>query len=124
MASRAEVIACGCREDDLAVLKLAVKGEGARLRIVESAVKVAHQALSCPVIAVVLGVGPKTLANLEVIPVLRDLKAGVPVIVIATEDSLEMERSVREKGIFYYLVHPVDSDELTSVLADVGRRMK
>ena len=121
MVARAEVLVCGCREDDLAVIRNAAEPDGPVVRAVDSLVKVAHHAMADRPVAVVLGVGPDTLAYLDVIPVIRAIKNDLPVIVVAAEDSLELERAARQRGIFYYLVHPVQRSEARAVLRDVMR---
>ena len=121
MVARAEVLVCGCLEDDLAVIRNAAEPDGPVVRAVDSPVKVAHHAMADRPVAVVLGVGPDTLAYLDVIPVIRAIKNDLPVIVVAAEDSLELERTARQRGIFYYLVHPVQRSEARAVLRDVMR---
>ena len=45
---------------------------------------------------------------LESIEVIQERSHGVPIIIVARENSLEMERSIRQKGIFYYLCGDLD----------------
>ena len=45
----------------------------------------------------------------------------MPVIIVAEEDSLELERRARGKSIFYYLVHPIDPSEVEALLKNVMR---
>lgn len=91
------------------------------MRIVKRPVEMAQQAVARRPVAVVLGIGKRMRASLEVIPVIRAVWSGVPVIVIADEDSLELERRARQAGIFYYFVHPLDRSEVEAVLKDVVR---
>jgi hypothetical protein len=46
------------------------------------------------------------------------------VLVVADEDSLELERCVRQQGIFYYFVHPLQSPEVEAVLKNLLRRAR
>jgi len=119
MHSRSEVLICCCHEDDVAVLRAASGKASLRFVVVDNAVQVAHRALSRPPAAVVLGLERSTLPNLDVIPVLRDVRADLPVIVIARDDSLELERLARQRGVFYYLVHPVEASEAAAVLGNI-----
>jgi DNA-binding response OmpR family regulator len=122
MAPRRELLAFGCREDDLAVLRRASGPEGPVVRSVKSTAEFAHDALSRGPLAIILGVGERSLGNLDLISVIRAIRSELPVIVIAEEDSLEVERRVRQESIFYYLVHPVDRAEVGAVLNDLLRR--
>jgi DNA-binding NtrC family response regulator len=121
MALRTEVLVFGCREDDLAVVRSIAEPSGATLLAMGSPAELAEHAIKRRPAAVILGVGVRALDRLELIPVLRATRDTLPVIVIAEEDSLELERSARQRSIFYYLVHPVDRAEVEAVLRDALR---
>ena len=124
MSACPEVIVFGCRQDDLAVLRSACRPEGPMLRSVKSAAELARSAIAGHPVAVILGVARRTLADLDVIPVIRAARGELPVIVVAEDDSLDLERRARQKNIFYYLVHPIEATEAQAVLADVLRHMQ
>jgi DNA-binding NtrC family response regulator len=124
MATREEVLVFGCREDDLAVLEEASGHKGPVLKTATSAAEFARHAVSRRRLAIVLGVGLDSVSHLDLIPLIRAVRGSLPVIVIADEDSLELERSAREKNIFYYLVHPIGKSEVEAVLKDVLRLAK
>jgi DNA-binding NtrC family response regulator len=121
MALRTEVLVFGCREDDLAVLRSVAGPSGATLLAVDSPAELTEHAIRRRPAAVILGVGGQTPDRLDLIPVLRATRDTLPVIVVAEEDSLELERSTRQRSIFYYLVHPVDRAEVEAVLRDALR---
>jgi len=122
MPSRAEVVVFNCREDDVAALRQASASNGPLVRDVDSAVAVAHHVVARRPAAVFIGIGKRSVKNLEVIPVIHTAREGLPVIVIADEDSLDLERRARSRSIFYYLVRPVNPVEVAAVLRDVLRR--
>lgn len=121
MRDRGEVLVCGCSEDDLAVLRSAAEPNGPTMHEVSSLVKVTHQVMSGRPIALVLGVSHDTLADLDVIPLVRTIRTDMPVIVVAAGDSLDLERTARQRGVFYYFVHPVEKAEARAVLQVVSR---
>ncbi|MFQ5876691.1 MAG: hypothetical protein ACE5JH_03220 [Acidobacteriota bacterium] len=121
-SSRAEVLALCRGEDDLAALGRAAEACGVALGTVGSPVELARQTVARRPVAVFVGVGTRSLANLDVIPVIRAVRSDLPVIVLAEEDSLEIERQARQQAIFYYLVHPIEAQEVEAVLKDVLRR--
>lgn len=122
MSCRAEVILFDCHQDDVAVVRQASASGGPVVRVAANAVEVAHHAVLRRPAAVFIGIGKRTLRNLDVIPVIRGAHEGLPVIVIADEDSLDLERRARRRSIFYYLVRPVNQVEVAAVLDDVLRR--
>ncbi len=87
----------------------------------ETAAEFVRQAIARRPLAVFLGLRAGTLDGLEVIPVIRAVRAEVPVVIVAEEDSLELERKARQQSIFYYLVHPVDRSEATTLLRSLMR---
>jgi DNA-binding NtrC family response regulator len=124
MAGRSEVLVFGCRDDDFDVLDSAVGPSGPKLRTAKSPTAFARDAVSRRPLAIVLGVSMQSIARLDVITVIREVRSEVPVIVIADEDSLDLERSARQRSIFYYLVHPIERSEVAAVLRDVTRYRK
>jgi len=121
MALRPEMLVMGCREDDLAVLRSASGTNGPVVLTVDSAADLAEHAIKrCPT-AVILGVSTQTLHHLDLISVLHAAREHLPVIVIAAADSLVLERSARQKSIFYYLVHPIERAEVEAMLQDLLR---
>ncbi|TET78114.1 response regulator [candidate division TA06 bacterium] len=61
--------------------------------------------------ALVVDIDQESLDPADVIGVLKAVSPGVSVIAITDENRLEMEKHVREQGIFYYLVKPVEERE-------------
>ena len=124
MASCPEVLVYCCHEDDIAVLRQAAEAIRTALCIVDSAVEVAHQTVARRPVAVFIGAGEGSRANLDVVPMIRAVMCDLPVVVIAEDDSLELERNARQKGIFYYIVRPIERAEAKALLTDVLRRGK
>ena len=121
MTARPELLVFGCREDDLAVLRSALGATGPVLLAIDSTTELARCAIQLRPAAVFLGVSAGTLAHLDLIPVLRAVRRDLPVVIIGDEDSLEIERSARQRSIFYYLVHPLERSEVEAVLKSVLR---
>lgn len=119
-----EVLVCGCRDDDLAVLKGALGPSGPPIRTIREPVEAARQVVTRLPLAVVLGLRKRDRARLQIIPVLRAASKELPVIVVADEGSLDLERRARQAGIFYYFVRPLGSTEVQAVFEDLLRRAR
>lgn len=119
-----EVLALGCHADDLVLMTEAFGRSELTLQVIDDPGEFARRAVSQRPLAIVLGVGSGTITLLEMISVIRAVRNDLPVLVIAEDGSLELERSARQKEIFYYLVHPVEGSELEAVLQDLLRYSK
>jgi len=121
MTASPEVLAFGCRDDDVRMLDEAFSRVEPNLRVMTDARELVRQAVTHRVMAVVLGFGEASLSDLNMIPVIHAVRDKLPVIVIAENGSLKLERSARKEKIFYYLVHPVEASEVDEVLQDLLR---
>ena len=84
-------------------------------------VKVAvEEALSESCGMVVVTVSPRDDEGLELIPAVHEVDPKMPVVAVGETESLELEREARIRKVFYYLVQPVEPDELKAV---VGRAL-
>jgi DNA-binding NtrC family response regulator len=68
--------------------------------------------------AVVVDVESETLSPEDCITLAKAAAPYTPIIVVARENSLDAEKSVRQMGIFYYLVRPLDKEEYVEALGD------
>ena len=122
MVGLRELLVCGFRPAEVALLRKCAERGGTKIRPAGSPVEAARLAVARRPGALILGLDRDTLDNLLVIPVIRQIWPEVPVSVVAYEDSLNLERRARQAGVFYYSVHPMDAGELEAVLEDLRRR--
>jgi DNA-binding NtrC family response regulator len=124
MSSRFELIIFRCHANDVAVLRGASGPRGPVFVDLSSRAEVVHRVATRRPAGIFLGVGTATLDHLEVIPMIRTVGGDLPVIVVGEEDSLDLERRARQHTVFYYLVHPIDRQEVEDVLNNVLRRAR
>ena len=124
MAARQQMLAFGCRADDVAVLTGTVEKMHSTLRVIDDPGEFARRAVAQTSFAVVLGIGQDSLSHLDLISVIRAVRDELPVILIADDASLELERRARQQKIFYYLIHPIERSEVEAVLRDLVRCRK
>jgi DNA-binding NtrC family response regulator len=121
MTARQQLLTFGCREDDVALLTEALDEMQSQLRVIDDPGEFARLAIAHTSFAVVLGIGQDTLSHLDMISVIRAVRNELPVILIAEDASLELERRARQQRIFYYLIHPIERSEIQAVLKDLFR---
>ncbi|MBN2620429.1 response regulator [candidate division WOR-3 bacterium] len=52
----------------------------------------------------------------ELIPAIKDIDRLLPIIIISGDDSIEVAVRVREQGIFYFMMKPLDIEEIRLVI--------
>lgn len=119
-----EVLVCGCRRADVEILRMVCGRGGPRVHVVAKTVEIVQCIAARLPVALFLGIGQRDRGRLRLISVIRTVWGELPVLVVADEDSLELERRVREQGIFYYFVHPLQSPEVEAVLKNVLHRVR
>jgi len=69
----------------------------------------------------VIGVDRQSVGDLDYLSCLNQVDPWLPVIVVNDLDSLETQRKVRSHRVFYYLVEPLDGDEVRAVIDAAAR---
>lgn len=72
----------------------------------------------------ILGLHSEKEEDAEAIPVINRIDRQLPIIAIAGDDSLELERRARRGKLFYYAVRPVDIEEVKEVVYQAIMRRK
>ena len=67
-----------------------------------------------------LELGPP--AGEDLIALLRDVDVDLKVVPLAGPDDVNKEFALRGVGIFYYMLKPIDRDELMAVVESANRR--
>lgn len=121
MSPRPEVLALGCRDDDILLLSRALDELESNLRVIGERRDLAREVASRRILAIVLGFGEDSTDSLDLISVIHAIRHDLPVVVIADNATLELESAARREKIFYYLVHPIEASETEVVLQDLLR---
>ncbi|RPI24042.1 MAG: response regulator [Acidobacteria bacterium] len=117
-----EVLICGRESSDLKELRALIGTHGFSVGTARTPVSAIQQIRSSAFTAVVILLAGDDEAWLETITAFNDLFPDLPVIVLASQASLETERKARQRRIFYYLLKPFDTGEIRAVLQDATGR--
>jgi DNA-binding NtrC family response regulator len=79
------------------------------------------EALTGTLAACVIFVGRNAEREVDYIPCLNRVDSTLPIIVISEHDSVELQRKVRRHRVFYYLLLPLDREEIRAVLRSAVR---
>lgn len=119
MKERRAILILGCDEASTGVMRLCLAPRGLDMMLVGSPTALVRDVMSCAPVAIVVGMSHE--GDLESIEMAHAVDRSLPVIAIAKEDSIELERRAREARIFYYVVEPLLENEFAAVIDDVLR---
>jgi len=91
-------------------------GDGYQVEWTDSGPAAICEALAGSLAACVIFVGRDADREVDYIPCLNRVNPKLPIIVISEHDSVELQRKVRRHKVFYYLLLPLDGEEILAVL--------
>ena len=95
--------------------------EGYQVEWTDSGPAAICEALSGALSACIIFVSRNAEREVDYIPCLNRVDPKLPIIVISEHDSVELQRKVRRHRVFYYLLLPIDREEIRSVLRSAVR---
>lgn len=124
--SRAMAMILLCDHDPtfVKVLEQLLTGEGYTVETVNQPRDTIQRLLSGRFDVMILGLHSGEAEDIDVIPILNQIDRQLPIIAIAADESLELERRARAGKLFYYAVRPVDDEEIKEVVREASMRSK
>ena len=121
MTDTSAILVLGCDEAAISVMASCLEPRGVGLSVVTSPAELVREVVSRHPVAIVMGVRPGAESDLGAIEMVHAINGELPIVVIASADSIELERRAREARIFYYVVEPLQPEELEAVMDDLLR---
>jgi DNA-binding NtrC family response regulator len=60
----------------------------------------------------------------EMIPLMKRVNPKLPIIVMSASGSLELAQRIRNEGIFFYAMKPIDVDEIGTVVESAFKKLE
>lgn len=95
-----------------------LSAEGYRVETAKNCFDAIQQVLTERPDVVVMGIDHEGISALEAIRVMNKIDIDLPIIAMTHDPSLEMEKKVRREKIFYYIVKPIDREEMKAAVRD------
>jgi excisionase family DNA binding protein/PAS domain S-box-containing protein len=110
--------------DEVMVKQLvpALTREGYKVDVVEQTSKLFEKIKNEQVDVLILSVDGRCAKGYELIPTIKKINRFLPIIATSADDSIEMATRVREQGVFFYAIKPLDTDELKLALRNACSR--
>lgn len=94
-------------------------GEGYDVMVTDSVAKTIHGVLSKTAQVILLGTALDEFTSAELVPLLKKCNRDLMIILVADDTPLPLMRRVRQEGIFYHALRPVepkDGEEIKQVV--------
>ena len=59
----------------------------------------------------------------KVIPAVKSINPGIPIIVMSADSSIDLAREVRKEGIFFYAMKPLNMEEIKLAVKDAVKKV-
>ncbi len=93
-------------------LKVCMRKDGYRVLIIEKTADIFSYINNNEVNLLILDVDAWGVKGYELIPVIKRMNRLLPIIVTSGDDSIEIAAKVREQGVFFYTLKPIDMTEI------------
>ena len=104
------------------VIQRTVENMGHRTDWVCTGPETLNSLASNPCQLVILSAQLRDADIMELLPDLRKRYPDIPVVALTSRNSLALEQQVRQMGVIYYLIKPLDIDELGSIVSHVSHK--
>lgn len=95
--------------------------EGYQVEWTDSGPTAICEALTGALAACIIFVGRNAEREVDYIPCINRVDPKLPIIVISEHDSVELQRRIRRHRVYYYLLLPLDREEIRAVLRSAVR---
>ena len=95
---------------------------GYQIEIAQSAGETIQKVQNMDIDVVIMDVELSGMKGYEIIPILKKIDAHLPIIMTSTDTSLELAKKVREAGIFFYEIKPLDFEEIRLAVKDACKK--
>ena len=118
------VLIAETNEEEREYLSIALASEGYKVETAKASsemIKKLHNKSDVGVI--IMDVNMPGVRAYEVIPIVKKINRRIPIIVMSSDNSIDLARKVRQVGIFYYAMKPLDIEEMKLVVRDAFKKV-
>lgn len=105
--------------DSNGLLAAKLDKDGYQVETVQRVGDILEKVLTSQVSLIVMNL--QVIPDCEVIPMIRKINKNIPIITVTDDDSIEMEKRVRQEGVFFYFVKPFTIEDMkTAIKSAIG----
>ena len=118
------VLIADTNEEEREYLSIALASEGYKVETAKASsemIKKLHNKSDVGVI--VMDVNMPGVRAYEVIPIVKKINRRIPIIVMSSDNSIDLARKVRQAGIFFYAMKPLNIEEMKLAVKDAFKKV-
>lgn len=119
----ATILCVAERPEDVQMLESTLREEGHDVVVSTDRFRAIEELLAHEFGAVILCLGSSGDVR-ELVPLVSRLDRTLPILTVAQEDSVEVQREIRRSRVFYHLTQPVDAGELRQAIREALTRRR
>ncbi len=123
MEARRTVILASPDADVVRTVQPLLEQQGYSCIQMDKGSKVLLEMLARNVQLIILDLDLDGMSGLEIIPIIKELRPRLPLVVLSDDDSFETGKEVAKFGVWYFLMKPVDPVVVHVLVSSVGCRM-
>lgn len=116
------VVVMDSDQETVKQLMHSLRKEGYKVESIEQTSRMFEKIKNEQIDVLILAVEAWGIKGYELIPIIKKINSFLPVIVTSTDDSIEVATRVREQGIFFYAIKPLDMKEIKLALKNALNR--
>ena len=118
------VLIADTNEEDRESLSIALASEGYKVETaIASSEMIQKLHDNSDVGVIIMDVNMPGVRAYEVIPIVKKINRRIPVIVMSSDNSIDLARKVRQAGIFFYAMKPLNIEEMKLVVRDAFKKI-
>lgn len=121
-SSRDRILIMDSDQETVKQLRQNLREEGYRVESAEQTNRFFEKIKNEQVDVLILAVEAWGVKGYELIPIIKKINSLIPIIVTSADDSMEVAARVREQGVFFYAIKPLDMKEIKLALKNALNR--
>jgi DNA-binding NtrC family response regulator len=118
------ILIADANEEEQEYLSISLAAEGYKVETAKASSEMIQKLHNnSDVSVIVMDVNMPEVRAYELIPIVKKINRRIPIIVMSSDDSIDLARKVRQAGIFFYAMKPLNIEEIKLAVRDAFKKV-
>jgi len=118
------ILIADANEEEREYLSISLTAEGYKVETAKASSEIIQKLHNnSDVSVIVMDVNMPEVRAYELIPIVKKINRRIPIIVMSSDDSIDLAREVRQAGIFFYAMKPLNIEEIKLAVRDAFKKV-